>query len=144
MNNNIKGATRTNYFHVKDPAAFQDFMKTVHTPDNYIEVWEKKDGDGSPVFGFGAYSFITGCCNAETADDSEEPYENFLNGLQEHVAENDAVIIMEVGHENLLSVSGAAFIVTNKTHESIYLADLAVKYAGKMLDNPKWDTVCED
>ena len=143
--NHFKCTTRTNYFHVKDPAAFRAFMKGVHTPDNCMEVWEKKDNNGNPVFGFGVYSFITGCCNAEITEvDREKPYEKFLSGLQKHVTENDAVIIMEAGHENLTFVSGMAAIVTGKSYNTIYLADLAVKYAGEMLDNPNWDTVCED
>ena len=44
---------RTNYFHVKDPAAFREFMESAIDIE---ELWEEKDKDGNPVFGFSAYA----------------------------------------------------------------------------------------
>ena len=54
--------TRTNYFHVKDPDAFCEFMKRVIAEDS-VDVWEEKDSDGSPVFGFFCYNHIPAVIN---------------------------------------------------------------------------------
>lgn len=138
--------TRTNYFHVKDSAAFRSFMGRVQGSVDLITLWQEQDDDGRPVFGFGTHGAISGLKNAE-ADDDDAPDESacdeFICGLQEHVAEDDAVILLEAGHEKLRYVTGAATILTSDNYEHLDLAAMAEKKAAKLLVKPEWRTRCD-
>lgn len=95
---------RSNYFHVKDPTSFRSFMGRVYGSVDRIFLWQEQDAEGRPIFGFGSYGAIAGLKKAEADNDDlldESAYDEFIRGLQEHVAENDAVILMETGHEKL-------------------------------------------
>ena len=70
-------------------------------------------------------------------------YDAFLDELQKHIADDDAVIIMEGGHEKLRYVVGSATIVTSKTVEYLGIKELAEKRVRRLLDNPDWLTRCE-
>lgn len=132
--------TRTNYFHVKDPDAFCEFMKRVIAEDS-VDVWEEKDSDGSPVFGFGCYGSIFGVnMQPNNDDDCECDWEEFVHGLSDHVADDDAVIIMESGNEKMRYIVGSASVVTSTDYEYMDIASLAVKKASQMLKNPDWRT----
>ena len=127
---------RTNYFHVKDPVAFKEFMKTV-AADDYINVWDEKDKDGNQVFGFGCYGPIYGIV---TDDDINDDYDGFVSGLAELVAEDDAIIIMESGNEKLRYLVGSALVITSKQIKYMQIEALAAEAAAKMLGNPSWAT----
>ena len=118
---------RSNYFHVKDPTSFRSFMGRVYGSVDRIFLWQEQDAEGRPIFGFGSYGAI----------------DEFIRGLQEHVAENDAVILMETGHEKLCYVTGAATILTSGGQEYLSLAEMAAKRASEMLENPGWSTQCD-
>ena len=138
--------TRTNYFHVKDPVSFRDFMGRVHGSVDFITLLQEQDDEGKPVFGFGTHGAISGLKNAEADDDDtldESAYDGFIRGLQEHVAEDDAVILLEAGHKKLRYVTGAATILTNTGHEHLDLAAMAVSRASELLGNPDWRTKCD-
>lgn len=137
---------RTNYFHVKDEGKFREFMSHIRGCEGSIKLFEEKDENGETVFGFGAYDCISGYYDTgidEDEDGNEEAYDKFLNGLQEHVAEDDAVIIMEAGHEKMCYVVGSATVVTCAGHKYLDITKLAVQKAAEMLGNPKWETRCE-
>lgn len=131
-------ATRTNYFHVKDPVVFKEFMKTVSTSDDYVSVWDEKDENGDPVFGFGCYGTIYGI--AHDGDDVDDDYDEFVNGLAELVAEDDAIIIMESGNEKLRYVVGSALVITSKHGEYFSIDSIAAQAAAEILGNPNWKT----
>lgn len=136
---------RTNYFHVKAPVSFCDFMSRVHDSADSVTLWQKQDEEGSPIFGFGTYGAIAGRRDAEADDDDmldESAYNEFILGLQEHVAEDDVVILMEVGHEKLCYVTGAATILTSGGKEYLDLSVMAAELASDMLKNPVWRTEC--
>lgn len=138
--------TRTNYFHVKDPDAFRAFMGRVYGSMDSVSLWQDLDKDGKPVFGFGAHGAISGLKNAEADNDDtldESAYDELIRGLQEHVAEDDAVILLEAGHEKLRYVTGSATILTCGDHAHIDLACAAAKKASEMLGNPDWQTKCD-
>lgn len=40
---------RSNYFHVKDPASFRDFMSRVYGSEDRISLWQEQDEEGRPV-----------------------------------------------------------------------------------------------
>lgn len=137
--------TRTNYFHVKDPVSFCDFMSRVYGSADPVTLWQKQDVDGRPIFGFGTHGAIAGLRDAEADDDDmldESAYDEFILGLQEHVAEDDAVILMEAGHEKLCYVTGAATILTSGGKEYLDLSVMAAELASEMLKNPVWRTEC--
>lgn len=50
---------RTNYFHVKDPEKFRELMDKVYG-EFEVEVWERNDENGNPMFAFGSYGGIGG------------------------------------------------------------------------------------
>ena len=137
---------RSNYFHVKNPTSFRSFMGRVYGSVDRIFLWQEQDAEGRPIFGFGSYGAIAGLKKAEADDDDlldESAYDEFIRGLQEHVAENDAVILMETGHEKLCYVTGAATILTSGGQEYLSLVELAAKRASEMLGNPGWSTQCD-
>ena len=138
--------TRTNYFHVKDPAAFREFMGRVYGSVDFISLWQETDDAGKPVFGFGTHGAISGLKNAEADTDDtldESAYDEFIRGLQEHVAEDDAVILLEAGHEKLSYVTGSATILTSIDHAYLDLTAAATRKAAEMLGALQWQTRCE-
>lgn len=145
---NYYSTTRTNYFRVKDPDAFRDFMKTVWSSEDSVQVWEERKGykDDVPRYGFGCYSEILGIGVGEPDTYGlfyDYDYEAFCQRLSEFVAEDDAIIIMEAGNEKLRYVVGTATVITSTSVEFLNLSDLAVKSAAKMLNNPDWKTCLE-
>ena len=128
---NYCATTRTNYFHVKDPDKFRALTENAVG----IEFWEETDDAGQPIFAFGAYGRIAG-----TDPYDEDAYDKFITALQENVADDDAIIIIEVGSEKLCYLVGLALVVTSKGCESIDLNGEAIDLACKMLSNEKYDT----
>lgn len=142
---NYNCTVRTNYFRVKNPDTFRDFMAHVQGNESPIELWKNTDDSGHPVFGFGCYGSIFGY--VEDADEEDEDadiaYDAFIDALSCHVAEDDAIIIFEAGNEKLRYVVGSATVITNKDVKYLNVQHLAVEMAGKLLNNPDFDTVCE-
>ena len=134
-------AIRTNYFHVKDEAVFRAFADKICCNEEAVEVWEDKDKAGNAVFGFGCCSSLTGILS--DSDSTEEPdaaYDRLIKGLQEHIREDDAVIIFESGREKLNYVSGLATVITANECRYLDISDFAVAQARKMLNNEAWET----
>jgi len=122
------------------------FMKRVYGAESSVELWEEKDDQGLPVFGFGSYGAIGGVRGSteEAEDDaSESGFDDFVAELQQHVQEGDAVIILEAGSEKLCYVVGSAEIVTSTDRDHLDISDLAQKRAAIMLNNPSWQTRCD-
>lgn len=59
------------------------------------------------------------------------------------MAEDDAVILLESGHEQLRYVYGSATIITSSDQCFLSISDLAKSKAANMLGNSDWDTQCE-
>lgn len=142
---NYECVTRSNYFRVKDPEAFRRFMSRVYG-SNKVNLWEQKDKEDRLVFGFGLFGGIGGYASEETADDDDleeyTDYDLFLDGLQQHVAADDAVIIVEGGNETLRYIIGSAVVVTRNAIEYFDVTNLATKRAAELLENPQWTTKC--
>lgn len=126
---NYESVTRSNYFHVKDEDAFSKFMDTVSGDD--IHCWSDKDEDGNTLHAFGCDGSIYGVPNGAEDDD----FDLFLSELQKHIAPEDAVILMESGHEKLRSVTGYATIITTDDIRTISTYDIALTKAKEMLKN---------
>lgn len=136
-------ATRTNYFRVKEPEAFKKFMNNVYTDEGDLDVWEEEK-DGHTVFGFGGYCQILGMPIYTDTNNNDYPddfdYDEFINGLADHVADDDAVIVLESGNEKLRYVVGSALVVTSKDSRYLEISALAANAAAEMLDNSNWKT----
>lgn len=131
---NYECVIRTNYFHVKDEDQFRALMDVVSADS--LEFWEKKDENGSPVFEFGSIGPVYGIPHLIEGGESEadeESYDELLYQLKDLVAEGEAVIIMEAGHEKLRYVSGNATIVTSETVDYVNLERAALKLARELL-----------
>ncbi len=147
---NYYASIRTNYFRVKDEKKFREFMAHVSGTEDRVELWEEKDKNGNTVFGFGTLGGIAGVTdyhnNSEDDgedEDSEADFDAFLDSLQTFVADDDAIIILESGHEKLCYVVGSAYIITKDRCDCLDISDLAVKYAAQLLGNPEWTTICD-
>lgn len=141
---NYNSTIRTNYFHVKDEVEFRKFMSRVHGCEDDVQLWEETDDDGNIVFGFGVYGGISGVYDEQEDDDyGDTSYIDFIDGLQKHVANNDAIIILESGNEKMRYVIGSATIITSKVHKYLDITSIAVEEAAILLHNPKWRTKCE-
>ena len=136
---------RTNYFKVKDNEKFKEFMTHVYAED--LEVFHKKDENGNELYGFGGYGGISGYFNNENEyEDSDEAwdnaYDNFIDGLEKQVAEDDAILLFEVGNEKLRYVVGSVVVITSKGYEYRDITNVGVEIAKQMLNNPNYDTQC--
>lgn len=136
---------RTNYFKVKDNEKFKEFMTHVYAED--LEIFHKKDENGNELYGFGGYGGISGYFNNENEyEDSDEAwdnaYDNFIDGLAKQVAEDDAILLFEVGNEKLRYVVGSVAVITSKEYEYRDITNVGVEIAKQMLNNPNYNTQC--
>ena len=138
-------AIRTNYFHVKDEEKFRELMGRAYGSEDSIHLWADKDSEGKTVFAFGVYGGIGGVRNVQEDEDDldETAYDDFIDGLQECVADDDAIIVMESGNEKLRYVVGSATVITSKGYEYLDITTLAAERAAEMLGNSNWKTKCE-
>lgn len=130
---NYNCVVRTNYFHVKDMDAFLDLMNRTVGSEDGVEIWEETDQDGNPIYAFGCYGGIAGLPNESDGKIDDDSYDRFTDELQKCVAENDAVIIMESGHEKLRYVTGSAFIITSNDTKYLDVETLALEATEKMI-----------
>ena len=141
---NYNNVIRTNYFHVKNKEEFKKFMACVYGNSDEIQVWEKMDENGNPVFGFGVYGSIAGVqIEVNREENIKCSYDEFIYGLQKHVADDDAIVILEAGSEKMRYVVGEAFIITSNECACLDITELATNRVAKMLHNPVWETEYE-
>ena len=144
---NYSCVVRTNYFRVKDEEAFKEVMSRVNSED--CKVWERTNDEGAKFFAFGGYADINGINPKEGSvedvdyDDYCYDYDAFLEELKNCVADDDAILIFEAGHEKLRYVTGFVSIVTSKEIQFLHMRNEAVLRAKSMLNDPNWDTKCE-
>ena len=137
---NYNCATTANWFKVKDEQKFRDLMARVYATDGEIEV-ATMEHDGQTLFSFGCYGSICGLRNANADDDDdcdESAYDEFISGLQECVAEDDAIVIFESGHEKLRYVNGFCEVITAQEYKVANLHNMAKELASSMLGNPEF------
>lgn len=124
-------AIRTNYFRVTEEEKFRNLI------DEFLsgscEVFTRTDVNSNKLVGFGSDENINW-----PEDDT-----GFVSGLQECLAEDDSIIVLEVGHEKLRYLIGAATIITRSSIETIDLTSLAISKAAEMFGNPDYTTCCE-
>lgn len=137
---------RTNYFHVKDPDAFRAGMEHVRGSEDSVELWEEKDENGNIMFGFGCYGGLFGKVRDEDDEprDADEDYDVafnlMINFLQESVADDDAILVMEAGNEKLRYVVGDIIIITSTDCKYKSIVSCGISAARDLLCNPEWTT----
>lgn len=142
---NYVNALRTNYFRVKDENAFKEFMSRVEETEGEICIFEDII-DGEKLFAFGCYGLIAGInptldeFNDEDYDPDACSYDEFVDGLQKLVADDDAIVIYEAGNEKMRYVNGTVEIITSTNYKALSIIDIANKAAAKLLGNPSWTT----
>ena len=124
-------AIRTNYFRVTEEEKFRNLIGEFLSGS--CEVFTRTDVNSNKLVGFGSDENINW-----PEDDT-----GFVSGLQECLAEDDSIIVLEVGHEKLRYLIGAATIITRSSIETIDLTSLAISKAAEMLGNPDYTTCCE-
>lgn len=111
-------AARSNYFKVKDAAAFKAWTETIIG----LGVWEKEDGT------FGLYDDGNDSCGWPSwmEDEEGETFElDLLTELSAHLTEDSVAVLMEAGAEKLRYVRGCANAVNSKGEiVSISLGDI--------------------
>ena len=107
--------TRTNYFHVKDAEVFKEIVSQICDD---MEVFTCEMSDGSMMYGFGGYGFITGFGG------EDEDVDQVYNALRDHVAMPDeAIVIEEIGCEKLRYLSAYATVITEKEVDFVDLKE---------------------
>lgn len=134
---NYECVSRTNYFHVKDVETFREFMDTVIADD--LHLWEEKDNDSSTVFAFRCEETIYGIPDKN----GDSSLDLFFTELQKHIADDDAIILTEAGHEKLRYVTGYATIITHTGMQTLDIETFALARAKEMLENPNFETKME-
>lgn len=139
---NYKGVVRTNYFRVRDEEKFRELMSRVVSDGSPIELWDDhKDTEGRLLFGFGSLDCLNFGLPNEDGECDDMSYDDFLAELSECIAENDAAIIFDAGHEKLRYIQAGAIIVTyDKGYEYVDIHDLALNKAREILADQNWDT----
>ena len=139
---NYMCAIRSNYFSVNDPEAFLAFMKRVYGSEEDVGVWESEG-----KFAFGCYGGICGLRVIASDDveeclydDDEYDYDAFIEGLQHHLVEGDAILIAESGWEKLRYLIGGVEIITKTDSKHINMHDVAISAAAEMLGLEVWNT----
>lgn len=140
---NYYATTRTNYFRVKDSEALKTLIAHTTSDVEFVRLWSKECADDNIRYAFGCYGSISGTKEEnELLDESydEDAFDRFVQGLQECVADDDAIVITEVGNEKLSYVTAIATIITSTSCDTIELTDFAYEKASQMLEDPKWTT----
>lgn len=139
---NYYGFTRTNYFKVTDEDQLQDIVKRIVWNDAF-HTFFSHDADG---FGFGSEGTICGLRapdqNDEEEDADDDP-EDVYKALQRIVAPDDAIIITEIGFENLRYLVGFSVVITRDQIECVDLRDESLRKAQELLQNPDFHTRME-
>lgn len=125
---NWQGMARSNYFRVKDRAAFAEAM------DEAGCCVQDEDGDGGAVM---IYPDDSNCddggwpCVPVDADADEAEYIDIPALVAEHIVEDDVAILIECGWERLRYLSGRAIAVDSKGQvTAVDLNDIYAQAAG--------------
>lgn len=136
---NYYATIRTNYFSVKDEAAFRELIQSVIAEDE-VYIFEEPQSDGSKKFGFGCYGTISGIY-VDSDDDRFEPdIDDFWNALQKLVCEDDAIIITELGSEKLRYLVGGSTVITSESIQFVDVWKESLEIARQLLNNPNYQT----
>lgn len=151
---NYESCTRTNYFAVTDEEKLKNIVAHIKWGGGELDFLDKENGK----WGFGGYGSISGlyfndvkfnddddCDDGYEEEDEWEEYDEWApdavyKALQEVVSPDDAIIITEIGYENLRCLNAHSIIITRDSIDIIELRTSALSKACEMLNNPEYDT----
>ncbi len=134
---NYQCAFRTNYFSVKDRAYFNKMIDCVKRDSDEIYVHEN---EGKVMIGGYGNPMIFGDQDDEFSKDLPTDDNSFFTELQKCVAENDAIIYKEAGHEKLRYIIHEAVVITSEAIEFLDIDGQLKKIAQELLENENWET----
>ena len=128
--------SRTNYFRVTDEDRLAEIISNAFTSSGEeIEFFSDTNANGKTIWGFAAYGSIDGYRNFFTGDvdsDFDMDFYSFAKDLQEILADDDVIIIQEVGHEGLRYVTAIAWVISKTEVRTLDLADLTISTCEEM------------
>lgn len=106
---NWYGASRSNYFKVKDTEEFENFL------DQFggIEYHSEEDESYCIIAEEGCWP--SSIYNEET--DEYEDYDDFFQDLSSHLLDDQVCIIVTSGHEKMRYITGDAYAINSKGQE---------------------------
>lgn len=138
---NYEGNCRTNYFGVKNESEFREIISRL-VGDEMIRIFTCETDKSKFAFGGGIISGIRPK-NYKDEDYDEDDIidgDEWLYELQKVVADDDAIIVTEVGREGYRYIDGSVTVITSRNIEFKDLRSTAFELARKALGNPNWDT----
>jgi len=136
------GFTRTNYFSVTDVYMFRQVIDNSYCSSGDIDIFEESV-NGSVKYAFGCYGSICGTRELLDDNDDEGDYDVFITELQSIIPDGEAIIITEVGYENLRCLTGHSHVITKSNDAFVNLGNKALEEARVLLNNPDYDTKME-
>lgn len=138
---NYVSAQRSNYFRVTDNKAFENLMQHLSGEDE-LQLWAK-EFNGVTHYAFGTYGTLSYYPHGFDEDSEPADWDEFEKELSKLLPDGEAVVIQEVGHENLRSLTGFASIITNRGIRGIDLTREAIRIAEELVGNPDYSTQLE-
>lgn len=128
---NYVATSRTNYFGVKDRAAFFEELKMYSFED--IEVFEASDDSDKLA--------IAGYCDLSVGyNEMEDETVELAELISNHIKHDDACILTVSGNEKLRYVIAFAVAITSKGIHYVDAKALALESAKQMLGVDKFET----
>ena len=125
---------RSNYFAVTDEAKLREIIASCISEEK-VEVFMR-----SGTYGFGCYGSIYGLPANEDENYTGNELNLFYEALQSILAEDDIIIITEIGHEKLRYFIAQCTIISKTDIQFVNLRDIAMIKARKMLKNSNFTT----
>lgn len=116
-----EATTRSNYFHVTDEKKFHQIFEQI-----------KKKNFGIELFTGSDHTYVFGCYSDVDMDDIFE--------LQDIIPDDDCIIVMESGHENLRYVDGIGYVITKERIESLSIMSWVQQKAKELMQDPDYTT----
>ena len=129
---NYYGKVRTNYFSVKDEEKFKELTDKLTAED---EILVEKNSKGK--WSIASHASIDYCKDEE---DCDYDLDVFLKGIQECIADDDAMIWTEIGNEKLRYFVAYSIVVTSKEIKCVNLEEIALNTASEMLGKDNFKT----
>ena len=137
---NYIGATRTNYFRVKDESLWKPWIERLQGED-YVDDFTKTLDDETTVHGFGCYGSVNleGWDEYWNEDDEAEPFSP-IGELQKILPDDDACIVYHCGWEKLRYVCGSVTVITATDVKYANIEQAGLDIARELLGNDKYRT----
>lgn len=145
---NYTVTTQSNEFRVKDPDVFNKmfdsawFLDDDKKPDT-IARRKRLDENGNHVFSFAFEGQILGyiegdeddvCAFLDSGEEQGTVYDALINKLQQCVADDDAIVIKEIGSWDGFDASACSVVITSKHVEIFDLEDITSQAVNDFLD----------